>query len=118
MACSLSAEPYPVPQFSFYSTKLHADVRVPQPGSWISDVEGGSDEEGKWEKKGDERLLRKAMIRGCIMRSRLNGNAEVLFSDTECEGGENGKRVRVVKVKKMGLNHGMLDIVFAGSPNQ
>jgi len=43
---------------------------------------------------------------------------EVLLSDVECEGGESGKRVRVERVKKMGLNHGMLDIAFAGNPNQ
>ena len=47
-----------------------------------------------------------------------NGSVEVLLSGAECEGGEGGKEVRVEKVKKMGLNHGMLDIAFAGSPNQ
>ncbi|OAX34355.1 hypothetical protein K503DRAFT_785834 [Rhizopogon vinicolor AM-OR11-026] len=72
-----SAESYPVQQFSFCSTKLHADIHVPQLGSWVSDME--------------------------VMRS---------------EGGENGKRVRVGEVKKMKLNHGMLDIMLAGSPKQ
>ncbi|OJA11479.1 hypothetical protein AZE42_12440 [Rhizopogon vesiculosus] len=43
-----------------------------------------------------------------------NGSVEVLLSDVECEGGDDGKRVGVGKVKKMRLNHGMLDIAFAG----
>ena len=52
------------------------------------------------------------------MAQRSNGSVEVLLRDVECEGGDNRKRVRVVKMKKMRLNHGMLDIAFAGSPKQ
>ena len=52
------------------------------------------------------------------MARRPNGSVEVLLIDAECEGGEDGKRVRVGKVKKMRLNHGMLDVAFAGSLNQ
>jgi len=52
------------------------------------------------------------------MAQRPNGSVEVLLSDVECEGGDDGRRVRMGKVKKMRLNHGMLDIAFAGSPNQ
>ena len=61
--------------------------------------------------------LRRA-IRSMEMAQRLNGSVEVLLSDAECEGGEDGKRVRVGKVNKMRLNRAMLNIVFAGSPNQ
>ncbi|KAJ8585442.1 hypothetical protein M405DRAFT_936012 [Rhizopogon salebrosus TDB-379] len=37
-----TVNPYPIPQFSFFSTKLHANIRVPLPGSWISDMEGST----------------------------------------------------------------------------
>jgi len=43
---------------------------------------------------------------------------EVLVSDRDGEGGEDGERVRVEKVKKTKLNYAMLDMAFAGSPNQ
>ncbi|OAX42026.1 hypothetical protein K503DRAFT_854285 [Rhizopogon vinicolor AM-OR11-026] len=46
-----------------------------------------------------------------------NGGVGVSLSDVECKGGDDGKRVRVGKVKKMRLNYGVLDIAFAGSPN-
>ncbi|OJA09244.1 hypothetical protein AZE42_09218 [Rhizopogon vesiculosus] len=124
-APSPSAEPYTIPQFMLCSTKLHADIRVPQPGSWICDVESEGDEEGKW----DERLLRTAMNSGMHhaehmswravqsnrlmeMAQRPDGSVDVLLSDAEYEGGEGGKRVRVGKMR---LNHGVLDISFAGS---
>ena len=35
---------------------------------------------------------------------RPNGSVEVLLSDVECEGGDDGKRVRVGKVKRRRLN--------------
>src|SRR5258708_2161284 len=50
-------EPYPTLQFSFCSTKIHAHIRVPQPGSWISDVEGESDEEGESVDLGGRRII-------------------------------------------------------------
>ncbi|OAX38104.1 hypothetical protein K503DRAFT_783152 [Rhizopogon vinicolor AM-OR11-026] len=102
--CLPSAEPYPGPQFSVCSTKLHADIRVPQPGSWISDVESDSDEEGKWEGKfwramntgmhHAEHMLWRVARRNRLMEmaQRPNGSVEVLLSDVECEGGDDGKR--------------------------
>ncbi|OAX33441.1 hypothetical protein K503DRAFT_700396, partial [Rhizopogon vinicolor AM-OR11-026] len=90
-----STEPYPFPQFGFCSTKLHADIRVLQLGSWVSDVESESDERGsgKW----GERLLWRAMNTGMhyaehMSCRRPNDSVEVLLSDMECEGGEGGKR--------------------------
>jgi hypothetical protein len=73
------AEPYPILQFSFCSTKIHADIRVPQSGSWISDVEGESDEEGEWERKDNERLLWKAMNTG--MHHAGRGGMRTVHSD-------------------------------------
>jgi len=101
----------------------------------LDDVEGESDEEGEWERKEDERLLWRGTTTGIYhaadrpwrdaQRSRLMemaqrpvGNVEVLVGDAEGEGDEEGMGVRVEKVKKMRLNHAMLDIAFAGSPNQ
>jgi hypothetical protein len=126
-----SADPYPIPQFSYCSTYLHADIRVPHPGSWISDVEGESSEEGAWEMKEDDRLLWRGINTGVYhsedrpwrdgQRNRLmelaqrpKGTADVLVSDGDGEG----ETVRVERLKKMKLNHAMLDIAFAGNPGQ
>jgi hypothetical protein len=48
------------------------------------------------------------------IRKRVKGTADVLVSDDDGEGGA----VRVEKLKKMRLNHVMLDIAFAGNPGQ
>ena len=129
------AHAYPIPHFSYCSTMLHADIRVPHPSSWLDDVEGESDEEGEWERKEDERLLWRGTTTGIYhaadtpwrdahrdrlmeMVQRPVGNVKVLVSDAEGEGDEERENVKVEKVKKIRLNHAMLDIAFAGSPNQ
>lgn len=128
------AQPYPVPQFGYSSTRLHADIRVPHPASWISDVEGEGGKDGKvWEEREDERLLWRGTTTGIHhsdkwpwrdaqrdrlveMAQRPVGSVDILVSDTD--GGEDGEIVRVERVKKSWLSHAMLDIAFAGSPNQ
>jgi len=51
------------------------------------------------------------------MAQRSKGSVVVLVSDAECEGGEDGERVRVGKVK-VRLNYGVLDIAFAAILDQ
>ncbi|OJA14810.1 hypothetical protein AZE42_04184, partial [Rhizopogon vesiculosus] len=109
-----SAEPFPVPQFSFCSTTLHTDIRVPHIGSWLSDVEGESSEEGEWERKEDDRLLWRGMNTGMYhaedkpwrdaqrdrlmeMAQRPKGNVEILVSDTDGKSGGDEERLRVEK---------------------
>ena len=130
-----AAHPYPIPQFSFCSTMLHADIRVPHPGSWVNDVDGEGDEGGMWENREDERLLWRGTNTGIYhssdtawrdsqrdrlveMVQRPVGNADILVSDTDEEDEEDEKNMRVERVKKARLNNALLDIAFAGSPNQ
>ncbi|OJA12977.1 hypothetical protein AZE42_06535 [Rhizopogon vesiculosus] len=51
----------PHPRSSLCFTSLHADLCVPHPCLWTSDVGGESGEEGVWGTKEDERLLWKGM---------------------------------------------------------
>jgi hypothetical protein len=97
----------------------------------MSDVEGESSEEGAWEMKEDDRLLWRGINTGVYhsedrpwrdgQRNRLmelaqrpKGTVDVLVSDGDGEG----ETVRVERLKKMKLNHAMLDIAFAGNPGQ
>ncbi|KAG2123705.1 glycosyltransferase family 90 protein [Suillus cothurnatus] len=56
-----SAYPFPVPQFSYCSSPLHADIRVPIMLSWVEDVDGGED---VWIEKEEERLLWRGLNTG------------------------------------------------------
>ncbi|KAG1724298.1 glycosyl transferase family 90-domain-containing protein [Suillus paluster] len=126
-----SANPFPVPQFSYCSSPLHADIRVPVPLSWVDDVEGERDEEGAWEKKEDERLLWRGLNTGIHHASdrpwrdsqrdrlveiaqRTDGSVEVLVMDDHGDG----EGMKVEEMKKARMNPAMLDIAFAGSPSQ
>ncbi|KAG1741650.1 hypothetical protein EDB19DRAFT_704884 [Suillus lakei] len=68
-----SAHPFPIPQFSYCSSPLHSDIRVPIMLSWVDDVEGvvnggfvgdGEDGNGEWDGKEEERLLWRGMNTG------------------------------------------------------
>ncbi|KAG1724296.1 glycosyl transferase family 90-domain-containing protein [Suillus paluster] len=124
-----SPDPFPVPQFSYCSSPLHADIRVPIPLSWVEDVEGEEGDEGAWENKEDERLLWRGLNTGILHTSdkpwrdtqrarlveiaqRIVGSVEVLIMDADGEG------MKVEEVKKARMNPAMLDIAFAGSPSQ
>jgi hypothetical protein len=56
-----SAYPFPVPQFSYCSSPLHADIRVPIMLSWVEDVNDG---EEVWIEKEEERLLWRGLNTG------------------------------------------------------
>lgn len=63
------AHPFPIPQFSYCSSSLHADIRVPIMLSWVEDVEGGESAtdgglEEAWLGKEEERLLWRGMNTG------------------------------------------------------
>ncbi|KAG1844512.1 hypothetical protein DFJ58DRAFT_802581 [Suillus subalutaceus] len=55
------AHPFLIPQFSYCSSPLHADIRVPILLSWVDDVEGG---EEAWMEKEEERLLWRGLNTG------------------------------------------------------
>ncbi|KAG0702517.1 glycosyl transferase family 90-domain-containing protein, partial [Suillus ampliporus] len=125
------ANPFPVPQFSYCSSSLHSDIRVPVPLSWVEDVEGEGGEEGAWENKEDERLLWRGLNTGIYhakntpwrdaqrdrlveMAEMMEGSVEVLVMD---EGGDR-EGMKVDEVRKARMNPALLDVAFAGSPGQ
>ncbi|OAX31390.1 hypothetical protein K503DRAFT_664223, partial [Rhizopogon vinicolor AM-OR11-026] len=91
-----------VPQFSFCSTRLHADIRVPQPDSWMSDEGSGRGRKTLWRAMNmgmhhaEHRTWRDALSdRLMDMAQRPKGSVGFLLSDAGCEGGRDGERVTV-----------------------
>jgi hypothetical protein len=136
-----SAYPFPVPQFSYCSSPLHADIRVPIMLSWVEDVDGGED---VWIEKEEERLLWRGLNTGIhhgkekpwkdAQRDRLmdlvssppSSNSrpqkrttshpktiDVLLTDPSSFDG-----FETQSLKKSILNPAMMDIAFAGQPGQ
>ncbi|KAG2085479.1 glycosyl transferase family 90-domain-containing protein [Suillus cothurnatus] len=136
-----SAYPFPVPQFSYCSSPLHADIRVPIMLSWVEDVDGG---EEVWIEKEEERLLWRGLNTGIhhgkekpwkdAQRDRLmdlvssppssnsrpqkrttsqHKTIDVLLTDPSSFDG-----FETQSLKKSILNPAMMDIAFAGKPGQ
>jgi hypothetical protein len=136
-----SAYPFPVPQFSYCSSPLHADIRVPIMLSWVEDVDGGED---VWIEKEEERLLWRGLNTGIhhgkekpwkdAQRDRLmdlvssppssnsrpqkrttsqHKTIDVLLTDPSSFDG-----FETQSLKKSILNPAMMDIAFAGKPGQ
>ncbi|KAJ6598369.1 glycosyl transferase family 90-domain-containing protein [Mycena vulgaris] len=118
-----------VPEFSYCSSNIHHNIRIPTPYGWVEDIHPRSDDP-EWDaNKVDERLLWRGRNTG-IMHSRrtrwqtshrvglmriandLRGTISILSplkSETERVG-------EPVEVRKSRLNPGIMDVAFAGDP--
>ncbi|KAG2074475.1 hypothetical protein BDR04DRAFT_1093212 [Suillus decipiens] len=137
------AHPFPIPQFSYCTSPLHTDIRVPIMLSWVEDVDGVEGElEEAWMSKEDERLLWRGLNTGIhhgkekawkeAQRGRLMDLVSSSISSRhEKRSNARPKTVDVLltdplspdgfttqTLKKSILNPAMMDIAFAGQPSQ
>jgi len=119
-----------VPEFSYCSTPIHHDIRIPTPYGWLEDIYPRSDDPA-WIDKLDERLLWRGSNTGIFHNNKtrwqgshrdflvryandLNGTLSVLrptSSATEIVGPPK-------EYHKSRLNPALIDIAFAGKPTQ
>ncbi|TFK70244.1 hypothetical protein BDN72DRAFT_766794 [Pluteus cervinus] len=117
------------PRFSYSSTPLHHDIRVPHPESWIGDIPRQDDPE--WDGKPDERLLWRGSNTGIWYggdtpwsqshRTRLVDFANDLNGTTQILLPPRTPRDKVgegVEVERSKVNPALFDIAFAGAPLQ
>lgn len=117
-----------VPEFSYCSTTVHHNIRVPTPYGWVEDILPRSDDP-EWDDKLDERLLWRGSNTGIFHADHtrwkgshrnvlveyandLNGTLNVLVPPrTANEAVGEPKAIR-----KSRLNPAIMDIAFAGEP--
>jgi hypothetical protein len=117
-----------VPEFSYCSTAIHHNIRIPTPYGWMEDIYPRSDDLA-WDNKQDERLLWRGSNTGMFHNDRtrwqgshrnflvrytndLNGTLSVLrptSTETEIVG-------KPKEYRKSRLNPAIMDIAFAGEP--
>lgn len=116
-----------VPEFSYCSSRIHHNIRIPTPYGWIDDIPRSDDPE--WDDKIDERVLWRGSSTGIshaphtrwqnshrisLMRiaNDLRGKISILSpfkSDREPVG-------EPMEMRKARLNPGIMDVAFAGDP--
>ncbi|PFH51623.1 glycosyltransferase family 90 protein [Amanita thiersii Skay4041] len=119
-----------VPEFSYCSTAIHHNIRLPTPYGWIEDIHPRSNDPD-WDEKLDERLLWRGRNTGIFhdkntrwqnshrehlmrMSNDLNGTLSVLYpthSNIERVGGAR-------EYRKARINPAIMDVAFAGKPIQ
>ncbi|KAJ6551291.1 glycosyl transferase family 90-domain-containing protein [Mycena capillaripes] len=116
-----------VPEFSYCSSHVHHNIRIPNPYGWLDDIPRSDDPE--WDDKIDERVLWRGSSTGIshsantrwqhshrisLLRiaNDLRGTISILSpmkSSREPVGDP-------VEVRKARLNPGIMDVAFAGDP--
>ncbi|KAK7052187.1 beta-1,2-xylosyltransferase 1 [Favolaschia claudopus] len=117
-----------VPEFSYCSSHVHHNIRIPTPYGWVEDILPRS-HDPEWDDKVDERALWRGSNTGIgqstrtrwrnshrttLMRvaNELKGAISILSpykSDKERIG-------EPIEVRKSRLNPGIMDVAFAGDP--
>lgn len=117
-----------VPEFSYCSTLIHHNIRIPNPYGWLEDIYPQSDDPA-WDNKPDERLLWRGSSTGMFHDKRtrwqdshrdflvryandLSGTLNVLrptSNKTEITGIPK-------EYRKSRLNPAIMDVAFAGRP--
>ncbi|KAJ7678062.1 glycosyl transferase family 90-domain-containing protein [Mycena polygramma] len=116
-----------VPEFSYCSSHIHHNIRIPTPYGWVDDIPRADNPE--WDDKIDERVLWRGSNTGISYSDRtrwknshrisllrianeLKGTISILSplkSDTEPVG-------EPIEVRRSRLNPGIMDVAFAGDP--
>ncbi|KAF8908170.1 glycosyl transferase family 90-domain-containing protein [Gymnopilus junonius] len=118
-----------VPEFSYCSTTIHHNIRIPTPYGWTEDIYPRVDDP-EWDVKVDERLLWRGSITG-MYHSRTSrwrhSHREFLVGFTnEIEGTIQAlppNRTRserlggLREIRKARINPAVMDIAFAGDPH-
>ncbi|KAJ7040651.1 glycosyl transferase family 90-domain-containing protein [Mycena alexandri] len=117
-----------VPEFSYCSSNIHHNIRIPTPYGWVDDILPRSNDP-EWDDKVDERLLWRGSSTGIFHSKKtrwqnshrisllrvandLKGTMAILSpktSNTEPVG-------EPIEVRKARLNPGIMDVAFAGDP--
>lgn len=116
------------PEFSYCSTTIHHNIRIPTPYGWVQDIYPRSDDPG-WEDKLDVRLLWRGSNTGIFHADHIRWHAShrnFLVSYANTLGGTKmvlnstmSATERVGKpreVRNAYMNPAMFDIAFAGEP--
>ncbi|KAJ7472379.1 glycosyl transferase family 90-domain-containing protein [Mycena galericulata] len=117
-----------VPEFSYCSSHIHHNIRIPTPYGWVEDILPRSDDP-HWDDKPDERFLWRGSSTGMMhsgttrwqeshrirllrIANELKGTMSILspFKSRSEPVGE------AIQVRKSRLNPGIMDVAFAGDP--
>ena len=118
---------YLVPEFSYCSTTLHHNIRIPVPYAWVEDVYPRSSDP-EWDDKFDERLLWRGSNTGLYQKkdslwrdsqrhflvefaNDYRGVLDVLPPDRA----PNEKLVEVREMVKARINPAVMDVAFTGT---
>ena len=121
-------QPFLVPEFSYCSTTIHYNIRIPVPYAWVEDIYPRSDDP-EWEDKIDERLLWRGANTG-IYHSKTSrwkqSHRNFLVEFANDFGGvldiippdrtRSEKLMDLKELKKAMINPAVLDIAFGGQP--
>lgn len=122
-------QPVMVPEFSYCSTTIHHNIRIPTPYGWTEDIYPRSDDP-EWDLKVDERLLWRGSITGMYhsrtsrwrhshreflvgFTNQLEGTLQVLPPNRTRSERLGGLR----EIRKAMINPAAMDIAFAGDPH-
>ncbi|KAF8628840.1 hypothetical protein AX17_005900 [Amanita inopinata Kibby_2008] len=117
-----------VPEFSYCSTMIHHNIRIPTPYGWVEDIYPPSDNP-VWEDKLDERLLWRGSNTGIFhdegtrwqsshrdflvgYANDRNGTLSILYPTLN----KTEKAGEAKTIQKSRINPAIMDIAFAGSP--
>ncbi|KDR70234.1 hypothetical protein GALMADRAFT_160044 [Galerina marginata CBS 339.88] len=117
-----------VPEFSYCSTAIHHNVRIPVPYGWVEDIYPRSDDP-EWDQKIDERLLWRGSNTG-IYHNEIShwedSHRDFLVSfANDLEGtikllppnrARNEKLGHLREIRKSRINPAVMDVAFAGVP--
>ncbi|KAF9450823.1 glycosyltransferase family 90 protein [Macrolepiota fuliginosa MF-IS2] len=119
-----------IPQFSFCSSTLHYDIRIPSLLSWVQDIHP-QEHNPEWDRRSDERLSWRGSNTGMWQTaenrwkesqrpravkfaSDTEGEVKVLFPPTKRDDPVGEGR----NVSRSKINPAFFDVAFAGSPLQ
>ncbi|KAJ7148964.1 glycosyl transferase family 90-domain-containing protein [Mycena crocata] len=117
-----------VPEFSYCSSNIHHNIRLPTPYGWVEDILPRSDDP-EWDDKPDERLLWRGSSTGIFhsrrTRWKTSHRITLLRVANDLKGTmpilspAKSRREPVgapVELRKSRLNPGIMDVAFAGDP--
>jgi len=116
------------PEFTYCSTTIHHNIRIPVPYGWLEDIYPRSDDP-EWDEKVDERLLWRGSNTGMFHSSKsrwrhnhrnflveqtndLHGTLKVLSPNRT----RHEKVGEPREVRKARINPAVMDIAFSGKP--
>ncbi|KAJ7267462.1 glycosyl transferase family 90-domain-containing protein [Mycena rebaudengoi] len=117
-----------VPEFSYCSSNIHHNIRIPNPYGWVEDILPRSDDP-EWDDKVDERLSWRGSNTGISYSDKTRWKTSHRIGLVGITNDLNGMMAVIppakssrepmgtpVEVRRSRLNPGIMDVAFAGDP--